>query len=187
MKRLSIYFYQKSTLILSIIISVAVFFYMYFIMMESGKCFEIEGHEINSLGLSFGFSYEVVENFFSIRSKEMLTCFRDFNLIWDSIFCLLYGLMYMIWISFLFKAYSTKLKMLNLLPLLQTIFDWLENSQLESISNTVLLDTNISEFTVSLASIFSIAKWIVAGLVFIIVLIGIGIKIKDYFSKNGLN
>ncbi|NOQ73621.1 MAG: hypothetical protein GQ574_16565 [Crocinitomix sp.] len=182
MKKLSIYFYRKSTLALALIATALMIAYFAFVFMPAGKCFEVESGTI-ALGLSFGLPLELVQDFFAVRTVDMIECYIKFNTIWDNIFPLLYGLIYAIWISLIFKPISSKLKLLNLLPFAQTVLDWAENISLVNIANSVLAGDEISSSAVQVASLFSVAKWTVAGLVFIT--IGIGVLLRIIWAITG--
>jgi hypothetical protein len=191
MTRLSNYFYNKASLLTAIILTILTFSYLFLVMTDIAKGFEIVDATTQSLAMSFGFSYEMVEAYLSIRTAEMISVFIEFNRIWDNIFALLYGLMYILWISLLFKPYSAKAKWLNLFPITQTIFDWLENFQLAKLATYYLENprfvnkdflpsswgSNVFfENNVQFASIFGMAKWTASTLIFIIVFVGIILK-----------
>ena len=182
MKKLSDFFYNKSTLLVAIAMTVITCTYLYVIFIDRSTCFEIANAEVKSLGTSFGLNYEIVEKFFQVRTPEMIACYKRFNIIWDNIFALLYGFMYVFWLSFLLRNYSTKFKLLNLLPFVQSIFDCFENYILVQISNTVLKNELIPPMQVQFLSYFLTAKWIVSGIVFLLIFIGIGLKLKDFIK-----
>ena len=184
MKKIADFFYQKSTLIISIILTVVTFSYLFLVMIDFGKCFEVPESSTQSLGTSFGFDHETVVQFFSIRTEEMLVCYQEFNTIWDNIFALLYGFMYVSWVSVILKPYQEKVKFLNLLPFIQTLFDWLENFQLTRIAKSYLADGQVLSSSVELASAFSMIKWVVSMLVFIVIFIGIGLRIVDVVKRR---
>jgi hypothetical protein len=180
---ISNFFYKKSSLLIASIVTIVVFGYLFLVMMDAGKCFEIADSTQKSLGTSFGLTTEMIQGFFSIRSKEMIVCYKEFNLIWDNIFGLLYGLMYIFWVSLLFKPYATKVKWLNLFPVLQVLFDWLENAEVVQLANSFLLGEPLAASNMQLVSIFSMGKWIGSSLVFLIIIVGIVWRIRD-FIKN---
>ena len=182
MKKLSLYFYKKSTLGSALIVTAMLFAYFAFVFLPAGKGFEVEGGTI-ALGLSFGLPYELVETFFAARTTEMLHNYVEFNTIWDNIFPLLYGLVYVVWLSLIFKPISNKMKLFNLFPFVQTICDWGENFCLVDIANSVISGQGISAETVQVASVFSITKWSVSGIVFLA--IGIGIILRIAWAIKG--
>ena len=93
-------------------------------------------------------------------------------------------MMYVLWISLLFKPYSAKAKWLNLLPFVQTIFDWLENFQLVNIANDFLANVMVSAFNVSLASAFVMTKWFAWMLFFTMIIFGIVLKIRNRIQNK---
>lgn len=176
MKKLSNFFYQKSSFAFTLIVTAVMIAYFAFIFMDAGKCFEVEGGKL-ALGLSFGLQFDVVQTFFDARTTDMIGCYINFNTIWDTVFALLYGFTYVTWISIIYKPISNKVKLLNLLPLTQTLFDWGENFSLVNIANSVLENEAISSGAVQVASVFSMAKWSVSGLVFLAIGIGVVYRI----------
>ena len=172
MKNLSKLFYRKASLALAIAFTLLSFSYLFLIMMDTAKCFQF-GSGTESLSMSFGLTQELVQGFFSARSKEMVECFKAFNLIWDNVFPLLYGVMYTCWLSLIYKPFSHKAKLLNLLPFVQALFDWSENYMMVGFSNVTLNAELISNDDIIIASVFSMGKWTVSGLVFLLLLVGI--------------
>jgi hypothetical protein len=107
----------------------------------------------------------------------MITAYINFNLLWDTLFGLIYGVMYVVWVSLLFKPYSQRFGLLNLLPLAQVVFDWLENAALAALSNQYLEDGTISSSIALTASTASTIKWVVSLLVYGVILVGILMRI----------
>jgi hypothetical protein len=97
--------------------------------------------------------------------------------VWDSLYGVIYGVMYVAWVSVLLKPYSQKVGMLNLLPLGQVLFDWLENFGVSSLASQYLADGTISSTTAQLASTSSLIKWAFALLVYGVILVGIVARI----------
>jgi hypothetical protein len=81
--------------------------------------------------------------------------------------------MYVAWVSILFKPYSKKVGVLNLLPFAQVLFDWLENFSLAALSKQYLADGTISSSTALIASTSSSIKWVFSLLVYGVILVGI--------------
>ena len=107
----------------------------------------------------------------------MISAYINFNQIWDSLFGLIYGVMYVIWVSVVFKPYSPKVGILNLLPFGQVVFDWLENASLAALSNQYLADGTISSSMALVASTASSIKWVFSLLVYVVILVGIVMRI----------
>ena len=184
MNKLSLFFYKKSTLITALLATLLTFGYLFFVLIGATKCFEIEGDTIRSFGLSFGFSAETVKAFFAARNTEMITCFIELHNIWDNIYSILYGVMHVVWLSFIFKPSALKIKWLNLIPFVQVIFDWLENFKMNQLANDYINTGQIDEFDVQLASTFGMIKWSIYGLIILLILIGIVISILNSTKKS---
>ena len=179
------FFYQKSNFITAILATVIFIGYLLLVMMDKGAGFEVADSNIRSLGTSFGFDQVDVIAFLSIRSDEMVTAYITFNQVWDVLFGVIYGLMYVVWVSVLFKPICDKVGRLNLVPVLQVIFDWLENYELVLLAHQYLSDGMISASNVNLASVFSMLKWACSGLTYTLILIGIILMImRAVANKN---
>ena len=107
----------------------------------------------------------------------MINAYINFNQVWDTLFGLIYGVMYVAWVSLLFKPYSHKFGILNLLPFSQVVFDWVENFALAALSNQYLADGSFSSSTALLASTGSAIKWAFSLLVYGVILVGIVMRI----------
>ena len=73
---MSSFFYRKSTLLNTIIITAITFGYLFLVFLDAAKCFEVDSSNI-SLGTSFGFSTMNVQKFFSIRNSKMINCYQE--------------------------------------------------------------------------------------------------------------
>ena len=179
------FFYQKSNFITAILATVIFIGYLLLVMMDKGAGFEVADSNIRSLGTSFGFDKVDVIAFLSIRSDEMVTAYITFNQVWDVLFGVIYGVMYVVWVSVLFKPICDKVGRLNLVPVLQVIFDWLENYELALLAHQYLSDGMISASNANLASVFSMLKWACSGLTYTLILIGIILMImRAVANKN---
>jgi hypothetical protein len=92
--------------------------------------------------------------------------------------------MYVAWVSILFKPYSKKVGVLNLLPFGQVLFDWLENFSLAALSKQYLADGTISSSTALFASTTSSIKWVFSLLIYGVILVGIVIRIVGALKKR---
>ena len=110
-----------------------------------------------------------VTRFFTERSDQMISSYITFNQVWDILFAIIYGFMYIIWLSIIYKPYSKKFWLVNLLPLGQVIFDWIENFCLASLSKAYLTDGSISTTKVMIASLSSSFKWGISVLVYFLI------------------
>jgi hypothetical protein len=184
LSRLSGLFYAKSTLVTALLATAVFAGYTVLILSGQGKAFEVANSSVKSLGTSLGFGQAEVLAFLAERSVEQITSYIAFNQVWDSLFGVIYGVMYAVWVSMLFKPYSLKVGLLNLLPFGQVLFDWLENFSLASLSNQYLADGRISSSTALVASTASSIKWVFALLVYGVILIGIVARIVGALKRR---
>ena len=152
--------------------------YILFALQDISNCFFIES-ENNSLGLSFYYTKAIVLNFFEIRNQEQLACYSEFLKIWDILFATIYTLMYASWIAFFFKKI-----ILLIIPILAMIFDWAENYSEILMLEMYLKADFISESVIIIGSGINSAKWIFFYLTYLLILMGIVLKIKNYFKKK---
>jgi len=177
LNRVSRFFYEKSNLVTALLVTLVFVGYLVFFLTEQGTAFEVANSSVKSLGTSLGFGQAEILAFLTERSEQMIHAYINFNRVWDSLFGLIYGVMYVVWVSLLFKPYSQKVGVLNLLPFGQVVFDWLENYSLANLSNQYLSDGTISSSTAVLASTFSTIKWVFSLLVYGVILVGIVLRI----------
>ena len=177
LRRASEFFYAKSTLVTALIATAAFAGYTLLVLSGQGKAFEVANSTIKSLGTSLGFGQAEILAFFAERSAGQISAYITFNQVWDSLYGVIYGVMYVAWVSVLLKPYSQKVGMLNLLPFGQVLFDWLENIGLAIVSSQYLADGTISSTTAQLASTASSIKWAFALLVYGVILVGIVARI----------
>ena len=182
--RLSHFFYQNSGLVITIFFTIVFIGYLFFIMMGKAAGFELTDSNMKSLGALFGFNHADVIAFLAARTDEMINAYINFNKVWDTLFGLIYGLMYVIWMSVLFKPYAQKVGFLNLLPFAQVLFDWLENYALASLANQYLIDGLISSPVAKLASAFCMFKWVCSGFTFTLILVGIILMIAQAIKNR---
>ena len=182
--RLSGFFYAKSTLVMALLATAVFASYTVLILSGQGKAFEVASSSVKSLGTSLGFGQAEVLAFFTERSVEQISAYITFSQVWDSLFGVIYGVMYVAWVSLLFKPYSLKVGLLNLLPFGQVLFDWLENFSLASLSNQYLADGTISSSIAQLASTASSIKWVFALLVYGVILVGIVARIVGALKRR---
>ena len=184
LKGISQFFYQNSNLVTGVSLTIIFIGYLVLVMMGKGAAFEVADSNMRSLGTSLGFDQADIHAFLSARSKEMITAYITFNQVWDVLFGVIYGLMYVVWVSVLLKPLSHKVGGLNLVPFLQVLFDWLENYQLALLANQYLNDGMISPANGKLASVFSMFKWACASLTYILIVIGIILMIRRAVKRK---
>lgn len=149
-----------------------------------GKSFEVSGGKVKSLGATFGFGVRDVTAFFTERTDQMITSYINFNQVWDFLFAIIYGVMYVIWLSVIYKPYAQKLWVINLIPFTQVIFDWVENINLASLSKAFLVDESISNSAVTIASTASSIKWVISLVVYLLIIIGILLRLVKTKKKH---
>jgi len=184
LSRASQFFYTESKLVTALLATSVFAGYLLFFLTGKGKAFEVANSSIKSLGTSLGFGQVEILAFLAERSDQMINAYINFNQVWDSLFALIYGVMYVVWVSILFKPYSQKIALLNLLPFGQVFFDWLENFALATLSKQYLADGTISSSTSLLASTSSTIKWIFSLLVYGVILVGAVMRIAGALKKR---
>ena len=184
LSRASRFFYTKSNLVTALLATFVFAGYLLSFLRGKGKAFEVANSSIKSLGTTLGFGQTEILAFFTERSDQMINAYIDFNQVWDTLFALIYGVMYVVWVSILFKPYSQKIALLNLLPFGQVFFDWLENFALATLSKQYLADGTISSSTALLASTSSTIKWVFSLLVYGVILFGIVMRIVGALKRR---
>ena len=154
-------------------------FYLRLFLSDYSKCFSVEVG-INSLGLTFYYTVEIVKEFFELRTLEQLNCYREFLKIWDPIFAIVYTLMYSSWIIYFFKNKYYFL----VVPFLVMITDWVENyielMMLENFINSDILSPTLVLF----GSGINILRWLLFSAIYLLIIIGIVKAIKLYYKKS---
>lgn len=150
--------------------------------LDNGKCFRLEDSS-NSLGLTFSYTLQMVQDFFELRSQDQLGCYREFLQLWDVIFAVIYASMYCFWIMYFFRSR----RILLVVPILAMVADWAENFVEIMMIDSYLDSNSISETLVSVGSGINMIKWIFLSLTYLIVLVGIANKIKSALSKSKSN
>ena len=153
-------------------------FYLGFFLSDYSKCFSVEVG-INSLGLTFYYTVEIVNDFFESRTLEQLICYREFLQIWDPIFAIVYTLMYSSLIIYFFKNKYYFL----VVPILVMIADWIENYiELMMLENFINLDM-LSPILVSFGSGINTLRWLLFSVIYLLIIVGIVKAIKLYFAR----
>ena len=169
---------NKNILYFAIGSTVAFMLYITFVLTPTGACFKLDSGS-NSLGLSFSYTNDMVQNFLESRTKEQLLCYSQFLQIWDAIFAIIYTLMYASWIVYMFNNKSW----LALIPVLGMVSDWSENYVELLIIKAYLNAAPISDELVSIGSGINSFKWILSSLTYLIILFGIIIAIRNFFAR----
>ena len=176
------YFKNIRTLSFAIGFTLVLFLYIKFILGHVSSCFTLNVGA-NSLGLSFYYTKDMVQNFFEARTQEQLLCYRQFLQIWDAIFAFVYTLMYASWIAYFLNHKNLFL----IIPVLAMVCDWFEN-YLELLMLATYLESNlISATLVSLGSGINSSKWILSSLTYLVICYGIIITVFKFIRKPKLN
>ena len=170
---------NRRTLYLAIGSTLAFSLYSVLILDPVGKCFRLEDSS-NSLGLTFSYTLQMVQDFFELRSQDQLGCYKKFLQIWDVIFAIIYDSMYCFWIMYFFH----ERQIITVVPLLAMVADWAENFIEIMMINSYLDSNTISQKLVSVGSGINMFKWVFLSLTYLILLVGIAKKIKSALSKS---
>lgn len=153
-------------------------------MTRQANGFEIQNSTIKSLGMTFGFSESDIIIFFNLFTEKMLSAYINFNLIRDTIFALIYGVMNAVWLSVLLKASARKVGIANLIPFLQVIFDWLEKYSIGYLVEQYLINGTITPNIAKLSSYFVRTKWVCSRLTYLKIILGIAFLFVRLFMKK---
>lgn len=170
---------SKKWLFFALSATIIMILYAYFVMGHFSECY-VTNEGPNAIGLMFGYSAQDVLAFLSSRSDEQLICYTRFIRIWDTAFPLIYTLMHITWIIYLFKRW----KLVVVLPVLHMITDWIENNVEVMIVETYLNSGKVAEPMASLGSSLTATKWILSIAIYLIILVTIGLKLKNYFGNK---
>ena len=181
------FFYRKSNLFNALLLTSIFVAYLLLVLTKKAKAFEVANSTVKSLGTSLGFGQVEILAFFAQRSDIMITEYINFNQVHDSLFALIYALMYVLWLSVLLKPISEKIRFLNLLPFAQSLFDWLENFALAALSKQYLDDNTISSTTALLASTSSTIKWVISLLLYLLILLALLLNITKRIKNKKTN
>ena len=176
------YFHNNKTLSFVLVSTLVFILYITLILSRVSSCFTLEVGS-NSLGLSFYYTKDMVQNFFEVRTEEQLFCYSDFLKIWDVIFAVVYTFMYASLIAYFLKNKHLFL----IIPILAMVLDWVENYLELLMLDTYLKSNLISETFVSFGSVINSFKWITSTLTYLIILYGIIITFLKFIRKRKLN
>jgi len=171
-------FFSRHALYLALGSTLAFIMYSVFVLDPTGKCFRVEEGS-NSLGLTFSYTLQMVQEFFDSRSSNQLDCYKEFLQIWDVIFAVIYTSMYCFWILYFFK----NRRILLIIPILGMIADWTENITEILMINSYFESNSISETVVSVGSGLNMVKWIMLTLTYLIIFTGIANNIRLVLIK----
>lgn len=184
LSRASRFFYEKSNIVTGLLATSVFAGYLALVLAGRGTTFVVADSSVRSLGTSLGFGQAEIVAFLSERSDQMILAYIEFNQVWDTLFGLIYGVMYVVWVSVLFRPYSQKVGILNLLPFGQVFFDWIENFALSALSSQYLADGTITSSVALLASTSSAIKWGISLLVYVVIVVGIVMRIARAVKRR---
>lgn len=176
------HFKNHGTLYFAIGSTLVFFLYLTLALVPASSCFKLD-FGLNSLGLSFTYTKDMVMSFFGARTQGQLLCYSQFLQMWDPIFALISTVMFGSWILCLFK----NRRLFLLAPtILGMIADWSENYIELLMIETYLNSNTISETLVSLGSGMNSLKFTTTGLTYLIILTGIILTLKTFITKPKL-
>ena len=184
LSRASRFFYEKSNIVTGLLATSVFAGYLALVLAGRGTTFVVADSSVRSLGTSLGFGQAEIVAFLSERSDQMILAYIEFNQVWDTLFGLIYGVMYVVWVSVLFRPYSQKVGIMNLLPFGQVFFDWIENFALSALSSQYLADGTITSSVALLASTSSAIKWGISLLVYVVIVVGIVMRIARAVKRR---
>ena len=155
--------------------------YISLILVPFSSCYRLDIGS-NSLGLSI-YNLEMVQGFFQARDQAQLFCYSQFLQFWDVIFAVVSTAMFGSWIIYLFK---NKRLLLVAPTVLGMIADWSENFLELLMLKTYSNSGAISETLVSFGSGLNLFKLTMAGLTYLIILVGIILTFKTFLTKPKL-
>ena len=162
--------------------TVAFMMYSFLILEPVGKCFMVEDGS-NSLGLTFSYTLQVVQDFFEVRTQDQLDCYVEFLQLWDVMYAVVYASMYCFWIMYFYHDR----RLFLLVPVLAMVADWAENFVEIMMINAYLDSNTISETLVSVGSGLNMIKWVFFSLIYLILAVGIRTKIKSVLRRRKEN
>ena len=162
--------------------TVAFMLYSFLILEPVGKCFMVEDGS-NSLGLTFSYTLQMVQDFFEVRTQDQLDCYVEFLQLWDVMYAVVYASMYCFWIMYFYHDR----RLFLLVPVLAIVADWAENIVEIMMINGYLDSNTISETLVSVGSGLNMIKWVFFSLIYLILAVGIRTKIKSVLRRRKEN
>jgi len=179
---------QRKTLIIALISTLIMILYASIVLGNKSACFQEQiGQDMRVFGLHFGYDLDYALKFFSSLNESGLHCYKIFTQIWDTIFPILYGLMYISWYVYLLKnsgLSKSKWKILRFYPLFPVLLDWLENIAELRMLTYFQKYNGLNDEIVQTASTISQIKWFSSSVNYLVILILIGQIINKKIFKN---
>jgi hypothetical protein len=185
--KISTVLFKKITLPLAIGLTIVMIAYASLVMGSQSNCITSQlGAGQALLGLKFGYELEYVHALLSNLDTEALKCYLRLLLIWDNLFPLLYGSMYIAWLSVIYKNTFKKYQWpVNLYPLIPVIMDWIENVFEAGLVRSFLNSGVISSDQVHISALITQIKWSASYLNYTLIIVGIILLlIKRYYQRR---
>jgi hypothetical protein len=147
---------------------------------------KLSGRKTEILDLQFtGYNMEKVNSLLSVYTPEARAFYVKFSLIADSVYPVVYTLLYIIAIAWALKAGQGQRllsKQVHLLPIVTMLLDFAENLNIAAVVNCYPQQTLIQ---VQTASFFTVLKWGAVGLQTMLLLASVVylLKVKLFLSK----
>lgn len=172
MQKISQFFYRISSWkSLVICLAIYTFFPGYFLKNAEAKINELAGKEVGIVDLTIGFNPQQTLNMVAAYGDEARAYYAQVEMTIDVIYPIVYAVLFSIILSLLFK--NTNYPMVNLLPFLTVILDYIENA------NTVTLLYTFPQQSMTFAvlcEIFKLSKWLSLGVIVVCILYGFYLK-----------
>jgi hypothetical protein len=188
MKALSAFFYQRTGIKQCLGMTVLMVLYASVVMGGQSACFQDQLAEgMRVLGLKRGYDLAYVQAMFGAMNESGLQCYRELVLVWDNLFPLFYGTMYVFWLSWLGRQtpmHERWTGLMNLFPLVPAAMDWVENYFELRLVDEFLVGSGLTETAVATASWVSQIKWLFSSLNYLILLFALIWFIRVKLSKS---
>jgi hypothetical protein len=188
MDRISKFAYARTNIFICAFLTLAMVLYASIVMGSQSKCVTGElTDEYSLLGLRIGYSYEYALALLGMLSREGLECYSKLLRLWDNLFPLLYGTMYIAWISLIYRNIRlkyNKLYLLNLFPLLPAITDLLENYFENSLISEFISENAIAYGSYQIASGITLIKWIFSMMNYVLIITGLAWLVLNAYRKR---
>lgn len=167
---------NKKIWIIAIVSTVAMVLYAWLIFGSiKGQILNRDMSEGAILDGHFGFGRETAEHVLAQLSEQGLNAYLRMLTIWDAIFPLLYGFMYVSWLLLIFKVWQDKYKWTRWIiyfPLLPAVADWFENYAIAQLVKAMMHQGKLAESSIQLASVSTQIKWSLSFMNYLIIIAG---------------
>jgi len=144
---------------------------------------EVHSGGAGPIDLLFSYTPEQAYSMIASYGDEGRVIYRTFAMTGDIIYPVVYSLFFSLIITWLFQrsfAPTSKMHLLNLIPLGAWLFDWLENIHLVTM---LTLYPSTPTLVARLASFCTTMKWSFGAVAIVLVLIGFVMALKNGFKK----